>query len=327
MLKKFCLTLLAALLVFSTAACGSENVDAEIKLPILENNSGEKYTTAAVEKRDFVETKSIGGNVGYIYAQTLTVPGDANILKYHVKKNNKLKEGDIIAEFDSSALEYDYENQKIVTNDAYYVYTSSGSEASRLTYEQEKLRLDMLQHQIDSYTIRAPYDCVVTKVEGFAMGQAVSKGTPVCSVAKENEVFVYTNDNVNLFSTGASVKLKFGTDTAYSGKVVMTPDGDGGRGSINSSAVIAFDEGELDKVLKEVGNVVSSGWATIIVTAFEKYNVLAVPEDAVMQFSGSTYCYIMDNGNRVRIPVETGDTYGGYTIILSGLSEGDTVSY
>ena len=37
MLKKICLTLLTALFVFSTAACGTQDVEAEIKLPILEN--------------------------------------------------------------------------------------------------------------------------------------------------------------------------------------------------------------------------------------------------------------------------------------------------
>ena len=327
MLKKICLTLLTALFVFSTAACGTQDVEAEIKLPILENAGSDKFTTATVERRDFVETKSVGGNVGYVYAQTLVVPGDSNLLEYNVRKNDKLKEGDVIAVFDSSALDYDYKNQKILVDDAYAAYTSSGSELSSLIYQQEKLRLDEIQSRIDAYTIRAPYDCIVTKTESLSIGQAIEGGKAVCDVAKEDEVFVYTGDNVNLFSTGTSVKLKFGTDKAYSGKVVMTPDGNSRRGGINSSAVIAFDEGELEKILEEVGNIVSAGWVTIIPTVVEKYNVLAVPEEAVMQFSGSTYCYIMDNGNRVRIPVEVGETYSGYTIILSGLSEGDTVSY
>lgn len=326
MLKKIGIMLLTVALVFSLSGCESERVEAEIKLPILEGE-GEGYNTAVVEKRDFVETKSIGGSVGYVYAEALLTVAESNILEYNAKKNQRFNEGEVIAVLDSSALDYEYKNQKILVDDAYSAYSASGSEISRLKYEQEKLKLDLIQYKIDQYTIRAPYDCVIASAKSFEIGSVVGAGQEVCSVAKPDEIYVYTNDNVNLFSTGRTVKLKFGTEKSYSGKIVMTPEGSGRKSGLNSAVIIKFEDGELEKVTEDVGNIVSSGWATIIVTTVEKYNALSVPADAVLQYSGSTYCYLSGKNGRARIPVETGETYGGYTIINSGLTEGDIVSF
>lgn len=326
MLRKIGIMLLIAAFALCLSGCESERVGEEIKLPILEGE-GEGYNTAVVEKRDFVETKSIGGSVGYVYAEALLTVAESNILEYNAKKNQPFKEGEVIAVFDSSALDYEYKNQKILVDDAYSAYTASGSELSRLKYEQERLKLDLIQYKIDRYTIRAPYDCVIASAKGFQIGSVVGAGEEVCSVARPDEIYVYTNDSVNLFSTGRTVKLKFGTDKSYDGKIVMTPEGSGRKSGLNSAVIIKFEDGELEKVLDEVGNIVSSGWATIIVTAVEKYNTLAVPADAIMQYSGSTYCYLSGKNGRARIPVEVGETYGSYTIIGSGLTEGDIISY
>lgn len=322
--KKIVSFLLGAVLLASGCA---DQRKAEIKVPIFESNSGADYETAAAERRDFIKTASIGGEVSYAYADGLCLENQSNILEYRVKKNDRLKEGDVIAVFDSSALNYDYQNQKILTDNAYSRYASSGSELDRITYEQEKLRLEIIQSRIDSYTIKAPYDCIVAEVRGFATGSVVEAGTEICRVAKEEEIYVTVKDSASSFSAGTSVKLKFGTKTEYSGKVVMTPEKGAGKGNIiNSRVLIKFDEGELPKIIEEVGNIVSAGWVTVITVVYDKRNILCVPDSAVKQYSGSAYCYMVSDGERVRVPVEPGDSFDGYTIILSGLSEGDIVS-
>lgn len=324
MRKKFFLLTAAALIL---SGCSQAN-EAEILIPIYDSGSGSSYTTAAAEYRDITDTASIGGKVDYVYSEAMTIDYDCNVLEFNVKKNMQLKEGDVIAVFDSSALDFEYQNQKILADNAYSRYAASGSELDRLNYEQEKAALDLVQYKIDKYTIKAPYDCIVTQAHGMDTGTAVSAGTQVCAVAHPEEIYVYTNEKMNYFSTGMSVQLKFGTNDYYSAKVVMTPDPTmKGKSGINSAVIIAFDDGELERATKDVGNIVTSGWATIIVNTVDKHGVLCIPAGAVQQYSGSTYCYIDNNGSRARIPVEVGETYGGYTVVLSGLSEGDIVSY
>ncbi len=323
--------------IAALSSCSSQAaIDAEIKVPVLEGGSAVSYNTATAEITDIEETQNVGGSIGYIYADTLYTKFESNVVEFVAERNQKLKEGDVIAVFDSSSLDYDYQNQKILTDDAYAKYMSSGSEAARLEYEIQKKELELVQYKIDQYTIRAPYDCIVTSLDSMAPGAVAKYGTKVCTVAKEGEIYVYTAKSTDLFKVGMNVETKFGTDGSYKGRVVMVPSsnraerGEGGeRGSvnINECVTIKLEEGELERLVSEVDNVASAGWATIIVPTVQKYNVLTLPEEAVATFSGSTYCSILNNGMQVRIPVEVEGVYGGKAVIRSGLEEGDRVIY
>ena len=315
--------LLAAAALVLVSGCGGKPVGAEIKIPILEADAAGSYKTATAELRDLRNIESIGGGVEYAYADTLSIDFDTNILSMDVKKNTRLNEGEVIAVFDSSALDYERQNQKILTDNAYARYASSGGEAARLDYEREAKKLELVDYKISRYTIRAPYDCVVTAVERFETGQAVTAGTAVCTVAKPDEVYITLDRDREKFSYGMHVSMKFGTNDEYTGKVVMVPD-TLGRGN---KVLIAFDDGELDRARKDIGDLVSMGWATVLVKTVDISGALCIPKDAVMQYSGATYCYYANDGGRTRIPIETGETFNDITVVLSGLSEGDIVSY
>lgn len=316
-----------------TACSQQEIIDAEIHIPVMDGNTAAAYNTAVAEIADIEETQNVGGSIGYVYADTLYTEFESNIIEYCVTRGQTLKEGDVIAVFDSSALNYDYTSQKILTDDAYAKYMASGSEAARLEYEIQAKELELMQYKIDQYTIRAPYDCIVTGADSFAAGAVIPFGTKICTIAKEGEIYLYTSKSTDLFKVGMAVKARFGTNDFYSGRVVMTPGGDRGgrteRGSvnINECVTIKLDDGELERLISEVDNVITAGWATIVVPTVQKYNVLTLPEDAVATFSGSTYCSILNNGLQTRIPVEVEGIYNGLAVIRSGLDEGDEVIY
>lgn len=324
MLKKILAVVCALACVFTVVGCEDE-VSKEIKIPIYNDSEGENYKTATVELRDIVATKSVAGEVGYIYAEPLRLPAESNILEYKVKKGDKLSAGDVIAVFDSSDLQYDYNNKQILVNNAYSKYAASGSQLDYANYMRLKSELDLIGYEIEQYTIKAPYDCVVTKAEYFNIGSVVEGGKTVCTVAKPGEVYIYAKNNHEAFATGANVGLKFGTNEIYEGTVVMTSTG--GRNGLNSYTVIKLKDGEYERVNEEVGNIVSSGWATILATTYEDYDVVCIPDEAVVKVAGETYCYIMSNGRRSRISIELGQSVDGYTVVLSGLAEGDVISY
>ncbi len=327
------LSVAAALTVALCASCSQQAaIDAEIKIPVLENGSALSYNTATAQITDIEETQNIGGGIGYIYADTLYTDFEANILEYHVQRGQTLKEGDVIAVFSAAALDYDYQNQKILADDAYAKYLATGSQADYLEYQIQAKTLELVQYKVDQFTIRAPYDCIVTAAESFTTGEIVPYGSKVCSVAKEGEIYLYTSSNTDLFKVGMQVEAKFGTNGSYMGRVVMLPGGErtrGERGSININECVSIklEEGELERLTSEVDNVITAGWATLIVPTVQKYNVLTLPEEAVATFSGSTYCSILNNGIQVRIPVEVEGIYNGLAVIRSGLDEGDEVIY
>ena len=311
--------------VIMMSGCSGNDTDAEIKIPILDGSENGSFRTAGTERYDVEEYTTVGAGVEYLFADTLTVPYSTNVLSYNVKKGDRLSAGDVIAEFDSADLQYDYNSQSIYASNKYEEWKRTGSELARLEYEQEAKKLELIQYKIDLCTVKAPYDCVVCSTEQRKVGEAVEAGASVCSVAKPNEVFITVKDNKELFSFGMPVSVKFGTSGTFSGKVAMMPE-PGKKNAINS-VVIRLDEGELERANEEAGSIASAGWGTVIVTDYRDYNVLCVPSEAVMQYSGETYCYIEDHGERLRIPVEAGKTINDVTVILSGLNDGDVVSY
>ncbi len=328
--RTICAAAIAAAAVLSSCSTQAA-IDAEIQIPVFEGGSAINFQTATVQISDIELSQNVGGSIGYAYSDTLYTFFESNLIEFVAKRGDVLKEGDVIAVFDSSALDYDYTNQKILADDAYAKYLATGSEAARLEYEIQKKQLDYVQYQIDQYTIKAPYDCIVTNIGDFVVGSVVGYGKEVCTVAKENEVYLYSSKNTELFHVGMSVAVKFGTNDEYSARVVSVPEkgARSSRGStnINTCVVIKMDDGELERAISEINNVVSAGWATIIVPTVQKYNVMTLPEEAIAQFSGSTYCSILNNGLQVRIPVEVEGVYDGLAIIKNGLREGDEVVY
>jgi len=329
--RKFLAALLAAALFSSCTT--QEQIDAEIKVPVLENGAAVAYKTAVVEEKDIETTANVGGSIGYFYSDDLFLHEQSNVIEIVAKRGDVLKEGDVIAVFDSSSLDYDYNAQKILVDDAYSKYMSTGSEAARLEYEICSKELELIQYKKDQFTIKAPYDCILTSIESYPVGSVVDAGSRVCTVAKDGEIYLYAGEKTDLFKVGMAVKTKFGTDDTYAARVVMTPGGGSGerpkRGSvnINNGVTFKFEDGELERLLSEVDNVLTAGWATIIVPTVQKYNVLTLPEEAIATFSGTTYCSILNNGFQVRIPVEVSGVYDGLAVIKSGLEEGDEVIY
>ena len=317
---------LLALMLAVTTGCGSSAADAEIMIPILDSSAADSYKTVAAEYYDLQNTMSVGGGVEYAFAETLSIGYDTNLISMDVKKNDRLAKGDVIAVFDSSALDYDRQNQKIVTDNAYARYAASGTEAARLEYEREAMRLELIDYKISEYTITAPYDCIIASVTRFETGQTVEAGTEVCSVADPEDVYITVERDKDSFAFGKLVGLKFGTSETYSGRVVEMPEAGIGRG-INSKVLISFEEGELARAQADVGDIVSAGWVTVLVKTLDIGGALCIPKDAVMLYSGATYCYLDKNGERTRIPIETGVTVDDLTVVLSGLTAGDMISY
>ena len=319
--------LLTAVMVMSGCSAGSEAAgsavadSADIYIPVSGAEAAESFTVAEAERYDVEEYLNIGADVSYVFAETLTVPYDTNLSEYNVRYGDRLNEGDIIAVFDSSAFGYDIKNQEAVTESARERYLSSGSEAARLEYEEDLKQLELIRYNADRCTIRAPYDCVICGVERIEVGEAVEAGRAVCRVARPQDTYISVKGNNDVFAFGMPVSVKFGTKTVFPGRVVMMPE------NSKESVLILLDDGELEKANEETGGIASAGWGTVIVKDYTALNVLCVPEKAVMSYLGETYCYVEDNGGRARVPVETGKTVNGLTVILSGLTDGDKVLY
>ncbi|MBD5105350.1 MAG: HlyD family efflux transporter periplasmic adaptor subunit [Ruminococcaceae bacterium] len=341
----------ASLLSLSLTSCSAvSQTEGEIDIPIYEGSQNEDYTTVEVTRMDLSSGEKIGAFIGYTFSDALSAAASGNLVSYNLSKYQELKEGDVIAVIDSSALDYAYRRQDIMTQAAYERYLSSGTEAARLEYEYEKSVLDAVQYQIDCYTIRAPYDCVISDAANLTEGQEIEEGTYICSVAHPDEICVYLSESVkkgeeSKFKLGAKVSVNL-TGNDYEGTVISVPESGAYKFDLkytkenmffeapksgpvaadsSKNVIIGFEPEVLTALLEDTPNAVVAGWATVNVTTRKMNNVLAVPMGAVSRRENA-YVYIVNNGQRIQTPVVTGGTINGYTIITAGLSEGDIIS-
>lgn len=352
-MKKRCnITITAALLtfglIFSSGCAGG--LEDEIEIPIYDGAQHEDYKTYEVKRMDLSSGEKTGAALGYALSDSLYTPAGGNLISYNLSRLQELKEGDIIAVLDSSALDYTFRRQEILTQAAYEESLASGTEAARLEYEYQKAVLDSIQYQIDCYTIRAPYDCVVSDAAPLTAGEELEEGAYICSIAHPDEIYAYIGaplkkEEADKYRLGAKVSVTL-TGNTYEGKIVSVPNSGSykfdlkyskenmlfeapktGPAAADSSknVIIGFEPDVLEKMLEETPNAVVAGWATVDYTVRELNNVLAVPMGAVSNRENA-YVYLIKGGDRIQTPVVTGGTIDGYTVITAGLSEGDLIS-
>lgn len=324
--KRATALLLALAIITGTATGCKRGGDAaeEIKLPIYGGNEI-SYEVATAQYMDITETESMGAVIGYPYADNLHYPADGQITFYSIVKGRAVIAGEVLAEMDSSDLDYEINNQQTIVDTA-YARSLGGGETARLQYEIEKYTLDMLLAEKERYTIRAPYDGVVTYINRATVGDEVTGGDVCCTVAPAENVQIYIDGgDATKFRFGQSVTVKIDGDE-YPAKVVMAPDMAPvtASGKAAKRAVFALEEGVMDMLLEEKAMAIAAGWATVYLTT-EKKNVLAVPSSAVKTVGSSSSVTLLAGEERFRLGVTIGMSLGGYTEILNGISEGDVV--
>lgn len=347
-IERITAALLSLGLALSSGCSGG--LEGEIEIPIYEGVQHEDYRTYEVGRMNLSSGENIGASLGYALSDSLYTPAGANLVSYKLSRLQELKEGDVIAVLDSSALDYTYRRQEILTQAAYENSQALGTEAAKLEYEYEKAVLDSIQYQIDSYTIRAPYDCVVSDAAPLTVGEELEEGTYICSIAHPDEIYAYIGapskkEEEDKYRLGAKVSVTL-TGNTYEGRIVSVPNSGAYKFDLKYSkenmlfesaktgpvaadssknVIIGFEPDVLEKMLDETPNAVVAGWATVNYITSEMNNVLAVPMGAVSNRE-NTYVYLIKNGDRIQTPVSVGGTVDGYTVIVAGLNEGDLIS-
>lgn len=325
-MKKTAAALLAAITLLTgvtgLTGCSRGNTSREIQLPIY-GASAVQYEIAEAKYMDLSETQSTGVTIGYPYAVYLTYPGDALVKSFNALKGRTVTKGEVLAELDSSDLDYDISNQQTIVNAAYQT-SLSGSRADQLQYEIEQLKLDQMLEEKESYTIKAPFDGIITMTKAAAEGSTVTGGAVCCAVSEVSRTEVYL-DGSSQFRFGQKVQIRI-DNTTYDATVVQAPDTAPSEASGNAArrTVFQLDNNAMEQVLVDSAMAVSAGWATVFVTT-ERKNVLAVPDSAVKSSGTENYVTLVDGEERFKLKVTVGASLGGYTEILDGISAGDIV--
>lgn len=211
-------------------------------------------------------------------------------------------------------------------------------QSRELSVKQQQNALSDAQQKLANYSVRAPFDGVIAKIN-FSEGDSVSSGTAVATlITKQLTAEISLNEvDIAKIKTGQSATLTFDAVSGLSitGKVgEVDTIGTVSQGVVTYNVKIIFDTTDIRV---KPGMSVSAAIITDI-----KADALLVPSSAVKNKNGGYYVETLDSktsnnaqasaGNTITTAaqpknqsVEIGLSNDSQTEIISGLSEGDKV--
>lgn len=343
------LMLLSALL----SGCGKKE-EKRISSEYITEESGFGEDTA--REGDFVEEKNFEAEQLYPISNVITSDYDGVVLKeINVKAGQAVKKGDLLVTIESITEETLAKREAAIARNKEDVdKTLAGYTASIENFRQNmeaasgnnrelyRLQLEKTQKQYDNYlkngnedqeemkaelerlralkgdmNIYAPYDGVVDTVKVVEPGTELTTDREILTIHSEEQIFLKVTKGNGLrygqevtVETGSGEKIK-----TYKG-IVISADNVRGDGQKDGSAVVQPQE---DIPVKELSNV------RIKANTKELHHVLVVKNYGIAAEKDKSYVSILDGNKIMKRSVTTGGSCGGYTWILQGLEDGQSV--
>jgi RND family efflux transporter MFP subunit len=296
-----------------------------------------QYKTTVVEKGTLVVAVSASGQAEAVNQVDLksVAAGDAiNVMQVYVKNDQTVKKGDLIALLDSKDAQKTVRNAELNLESAKNKYTQAqrdynsdkinklSLEAQKLTLEQSENSLADTKEKLDDYSIRAPFDGIVTGLSVGA-GDSVSRSDIIASIiTREVHAVVSINEiDAAQVKVDNKVTITIGAlaDATITGKVTKIDTiGQTVQNVVTYNAEISFEQ--QNELLKP-GMSVS---AAIVTNT--KQDVIVVPSGAIKTQGRKSYVEVLNSGTTPKqFTVEIGLANNTETEIVNGLNVGDKV--
>lgn len=297
--------------------------------------------TAKAEKSDLRVVVAGSGQVEADSQVDLkpVVAGDAIVVTtVAVKNDQEVKKGQVIAVLDNedarrdvSRAELDLRQAEIKEKQTDSLYPKLDSDDMRqrqlanVSVAQSVIALEKVRDKLADYTIRAPFDGIVTGLS-VESGDTISQTAALASViTKKLHVSVALNEvDAAKVREGNAARVSFVAlpDVTVHGRIVKLDT----IGTVTQNVVSYGAEIELDE---QPAGLKPGMSATADIIVAEKTGVLTVPNAALSNERGKTVVTVRSNGaaSGEKQTVVTGLSNETATEIVSGLSEGSIVEF
>jgi RND family efflux transporter MFP subunit len=305
----------------------------------------ETQKAVAVTRGDVVLTVTGSGQIAAESRVDLkpVAAGDAiEVTSVAVKNDQEVKKGQLIATIDSEDAFRDVRQAELSLKAAQIKmqqiekeYAAKNEDetlvrrAEQLSVTQQELALQKSRSKLADYSIRAPFDGIVTglSVDG---GDTISQSSIMASVITKQMKAVITLNEVDAVKihAGDQVDLSFNAlpETVLSGRITKIDTiGTISQGVVSYSAEVALDE--------QV-NVLRPGMSvTAAITVAEIRDVIVIPNEALLYQDNKVFVRVSPDkgvndaeaGRGQRKEITIGMTDNVVTEVVSGLQEGEKV--
>ena len=201
-----------------------------------------------------------------------------------------------------------------------------------LTFSSLK-ELEKLQAQKEDSSLKSPIDGVVSSLSDVRAGDNVNPGQTIATVIDTSALYIAIQpDDLTQYDIDTEVQIRMGEDY-YDGVVFMTPkklaDYQAEQNEDHNNVDDTGIDYQADTIyvrFKDTAPAETVGQLadTILVLDSVK-DAIVISNNLIKKVDGTKVVYVLKNGEKTAVEVETGLSTGSQTEIKSGLKEGDEI--
>lgn len=310
----------AACLILGTSGCYFFPAEEELLEPPVIAPDEVAYSTYTAKIKTIQNTVTV---TGYVKSRTekecYFTDYTGRVKNIYVKAGDFVKEGDLIADMNTGALEYELEIQKLKVQAAQLKYNSSGSQADRLQLEIEQNTLDMYQAEYDGSMVFAPISGQVSYVYKLNPGTEMDPYKVLARIVDPDDLYVDAEYPESItFKTGDKVTMNI-SGLSYDATITYSPEDAREAGDSNVNALYADFDGDKP-AFAYLGAL-----ADIVKVNATAENAVVIPKHLVKTDGERKYVQVYVDGEKREVDVVTGISNATEIEIKSGLKAGDQV--
>ena len=341
-LKKLFAAAVSAIMCLSAGGCYLLPDEEEVLDAPTVKASDVTYSTVTAKKKDLEKKIVATGTVTAENQYTLSYEKQSGtVSKFYVKAGDKVKKGDVICDLDTYDLDYQIEEKQLYLEKAKLkvdiIYEGGGSHAeidsAYVDVQLLEKELEKLQAQKEDSSLKSPIDGVVSSLSDVRAGDNVNPGQTIATVIDTSALYIAIQpDDLTQYDIDTEVQIRIGEDY-YDGVVFMTP-----KKLADYQAEQKEDHNNVDDTgidyqadtiyvrFKDTAPAEAVGQLadTILVLDSVK-DAIVISNNLIKKVDGTKVVYVLKNGEKTAVEVETGLSTGSQTEIKSGLKEGDEI--
>lgn len=293
--------------------------------------------TYTVQRGDVINQIEFSGRVVPVVQQDLTFRTSGSVRKIYVKKDDIVKEGQLLAELDTGPSEFDLRRAQVNLEIAQLkleltkLQLPENSEIYTLTVTIQQREVELVQITVDEMNHTVAIGQIVSPLNGTVMmilmteGNTIEAFKPVIIVADLSKLEVIgelTDAQLSQLTENISALISpIGSHGMVVEGTIRSLPYPYGSGSDSSSLSlrVAFKSDPIEAGYN-LGDLVN---LTIVLE--KKENVLWLPPQAIRNFEGRRFVIVQDGDTQRRVDVKVGIEASERIEIVDGLKEGDLI--
>ncbi|WP_418852369.1 efflux RND transporter periplasmic adaptor subunit [Ruminococcus sp.] len=341
-LKKLIAAAVSAIMCLSAGGCYLLPDEEEVLDAPTVKASDVTYSTVTAKKKDLEKKIVATGTVTAENQYTLSYEKQSGtVSKFYVKAGDKVKKGDVICDLDTYDLDYQIEEKQLYLEKAKLkvdiIYEGGGTQAeidsAYVDVQLLEKELEKLQAQKEDSSLKSPIDGVVSSLSDVRAGDNVNPGQTIATVIDTSALYIAIQpDDLTQYDIDTEVQIRIGEDY-YDGVVFMTPkkladyqtEQNEDHNNVDDTG-IDYQADTIYVRFKDTAPAEAVGQLadTILVLDSVK-DAIVISNNLIKKVDGTKVVYVLKNGEKTAVEVETGLSTGSQTEIRSGLKEGDEI--